>query len=427
MTRGSSARPASRGPTELRAARAMVFGVVAALAGCDDASSLGALAPPDASAAEDVVRARVAGPLRCAPAPVDEPGIRVDPAASPYAITRVVRGPRGGPWVEGDAYPALPSTALFLADPTCGVRVARYTIHIGTGPAVRDECVVGAAGAAAVRARFNGTNAGLCLQFGGATPGFAMAPLDQTLARVTPFERSPWTGACCVLREQREAAIGVDASGGRWFRRYGFNFAPVMDGIRLPAAPEVFAPAVLANVGTWLSLWRTRADGGEGLRVEWISDDGEPRAFGHSPSGWFPNARSLRLLSSREHENGLLALLRVEGARGASLGVALLCPNDTARTRHLVDLDVERAVLRLFGSYFALITQRTDGGEGVIELTLLASDLSWRREPRQLLREPGLRLHDAIAFDDPGELLVWHSVASEGAQQLRVGSLVPER
>jgi len=412
----------------VRAAGPLALGLLASIAGCDGATSLGALALSDASAPADVVRARVAGPLRCVAAPPEEPGIRVDPAATPYAIGRVIVGPRGGPWIDGDAYYSPPSIALFLADPRCGVRVARYVVHIGTGPAVSDDCVVGTLGAVGVRMRHNGTNPGLCLQFGGEAPGFAVAALDQALTRTTPFERSPWIGACSVLGDQREAAIGVDALSARWFRRYDFAFAPVTAAAPLPTAPEVVAPAALTHLGTWLSLWTTRSAGGEGLRAESIADDGAARAFGSPPAGWFPDATSLRLLTAREHENGLLALLRLSGGRGVSLGAALLCPDDTVRTRRLVDLDVERAVLRQYGPFFALVTQRSLGSDGVIELTLFASDLSWRREPREILRAPGLVLHDVIGSDFPDELLVWHSIAITGGEQrLLVGSLRPER
>lgn len=412
----------------MRAAGPRALGLLASIAGCDGATSLGALVLSDASAPADVVRVRVAGPLRCVAAPPDEPGIRVDPAATPYAIAHVVEGPRGGPWVDGEAYYSPPSIALFLADPRCGVRVARYAVHIGTGPAVGDDCVAGTLGAVAVQIRNNGTNPGLCLQFGGDATGFAVAALDQALTRATPFERSPWTGVCAVLGVQREAAIGVDARGVRWFRRYDFAFAPVTAAAPLPRAPEVVAPAALTHLGTWLSLWTTRSAGAEGLRAEWITDDGAARAFGSPPAGWFLGATPVRLLTAREHENGLLALLRLSGGRGVSLGAALLCPDDTVRTRRLVDLDVERAVLRQYGPFFALVTQRSLGGDGVIELTLLASDLSWRRAPRELLRAQGLVLHDVIGSDSPDELLVWHSIAITGGEQrLLVGSLRPER
>ncbi len=401
---------------------------MASIAGCDGATSLGALVLSDASAPADVVRVRVAGPLRCVAAPPDEPGVRVDPAATPYAIARVVEGPRGGPWADGEAYYSPPTAALLLADPRCGVRVARYAVHIGTGPAVSDDCIVGTLGALGVRMRHNGTNAGLCLQFGGDVPAFAMALLDQSLTRATPFERSPGTAVCSILRDHREAAVGLDARVGRWFRRYGSAFAPAAEATPLPAAPEVVAPAWLTHVGAWLSLWKTRTDDGEGLRAEWISDDGEARAFGSSPVGWFPGSSSVRLLTAREHENGLLAVLRLADDRGVSLGAALLCPDDTVRARRLVDLDVERAVLRPYGPFFALFTQRSDGAERVIELTLLASDLSWRREPRAILRASGLALHDVLAGDEADELLVWHSVAAGGGEQrLHVGILRPER
>jgi len=412
----------------VRAAGPLALGLLASITGCDGATSLGALAPSDASVPADVVRARVAGPLRCVAAPPDEPGIRVDPAATPYAIAHVVEGPRGGPWVDGDAYYSPPSIALFLADPRCGVRVARYAIHIGTGPAVSDDCVVGTLGAVGVRMRHNGTNPGLCLQFGGDAPAFATALLDPSLTRATPLERSPGTAVCSILRDHREAAVGLDARVGRWFRRYGSAFAPVMAAAPLPRALEVVVPAALTYLGTWLSLWKTRTASGDGLRAEWIADDGEVRAFGSSPTGWFPGTSSVRLLTGREHEDGLLAVLRLADDRGVSLGTALLCPDDTVRTRRLVELDVERAVLRPYGPFFALFTQRSDGAERVIELTLLASDLSWRREPRELLRASGLALHDVLAGDQPDELLVWHSVPAEGGEQrLLVGILGPER